>query len=169
MHCAFFELLHIPRSRHCVYENTDVASVGVEIPAVAVPRSENRKVREQGYLSLRPAACRSLYWMSPAGTAERDAYSILQMSEPEVGQQPSGRDAPARNNTVEAVQSPPAQLGGSSEEQEQVQAAQLIQKNYRGYRSRRQMQGMGLDANSRWSEVRSSFVPCDIELTRDRR
>jgi hypothetical protein len=36
---------------------------------------------------------------------------------------------------------------------EQKQAAQLIQRNYRGYRERRQLQGMGLDASARWAEV----------------
>ena len=41
--------------------------------------------------------------------------------------------------------------------EEQEQAAQLIQRNYRGYRQRRQLQGMGLDANSRWTEVCASL------------
>lgn len=36
---------------------------------------------------------------------------------------------------------------------EQKQAAQMIQRNYRGYRERRQLQGMGLDASARWAEV----------------
>ncbi|CAG5174227.1 uncharacterized protein ALTATR162_LOCUS7749 [Alternaria atra] len=36
---------------------------------------------------------------------------------------------------------------------EQKQAAQLIQRNYRGYRERRQLQGMGLDASARWAEA----------------
>jgi len=38
-------------------------------------------------------------------------------------------------------------------DQEQAQAAQMIQRNYRGYRERRQLQGMGLDASARWAEV----------------
>ncbi|KAB2106674.1 hypothetical protein AG0111_0g4887 [Alternaria gaisen] len=36
---------------------------------------------------------------------------------------------------------------------EQKQAAQMIQRNYRGYRERRQLQGMGLDASARWAEA----------------
>ena len=36
----------------------------------------------------------------------------------------------------------------------QKQAAQMIQRNYRGYRERRQLQGIGLDASARWAEVR---------------
>ncbi|KAF2201779.1 hypothetical protein GQ43DRAFT_350841, partial [Delitschia confertaspora ATCC 74209] len=36
---------------------------------------------------------------------------------------------------------------------EQKEAAQLIQRNYRGYRTRRQLAGMGLDASTRWAEV----------------
>ncbi|KAI1605551.1 hypothetical protein PtrCC142_002263 [Pyrenophora tritici-repentis] len=42
---------------------------------------------------------------------------------------------------------------GSADTEEQRQAAQLIQRNYRGYRERRQLQGMGLDANARWAEA----------------
>ncbi|KAF1840466.1 uncharacterized protein K460DRAFT_371658 [Cucurbitaria berberidis CBS 394.84] len=36
---------------------------------------------------------------------------------------------------------------------EQEQAAQMIQRNYRGYRERRQLQGMGLNASTRWAEA----------------
>lgn len=36
---------------------------------------------------------------------------------------------------------------------EQKQAAEMIQRNYRGYRERRQLQGMGLDASARWAEA----------------
>lgn len=43
---------------------------------------------------------------------------------------------------------------GSADTEEQKRAAQLIQRNYRGYRERRQLQGMGLDASARWAEVR---------------
>lgn len=37
--------------------------------------------------------------------------------------------------------------------QQQEQAAQVIQRNYRGYRERRQLKGIGLSASTRWSEV----------------
>ncbi|GME22376.1 iq calmodulin-binding motif protein [Neofusicoccum parvum] len=36
---------------------------------------------------------------------------------------------------------------------EEAAAAALIQRNYRGYRSRRELAGMGLDASTRWVEV----------------
>jgi hypothetical protein len=39
------------------------------------------------------------------------------------------------------------------ESRHEEEAAQLIQRNYRGYRERRQLAGMGLDANARWAEV----------------
>jgi len=42
-------------------------------------------------------------------------------------------------------------LGLSDEEK--TKAAALIQRNYRGYRERRQMRGMGLDPSSRWIEA----------------
>ena len=47
---------------------------------------------------------------------------------------------------------------GKADTEEQRQAAQLIQRNYRGYRERRQLQGMGLDASARWAEVRDICV-----------
>jgi hypothetical protein len=55
--------------------------------------------------------------------------------------------------------------------EEQEQAAQMIQRNYRGYRERRQLQGMGLDASARWAEVRDHLyylVPHISTLTLDR-
>lgn len=33
------------------------------------------------------------------------------------------------------------------------EAARRIQRNYRGYRERRQLNGYGLDASARWAEV----------------
>jgi hypothetical protein len=36
---------------------------------------------------------------------------------------------------------------------EQEQAAALIQRNYRGYRERRQLKGLGLSASTRWREA----------------
>lgn len=51
------------------------------------------------------------------------------------------------------VQDAAAQHADSMGSDEQKQAAQMIQRNYRGYRERRQLQGMGLDASARWAEV----------------
>lgn len=36
---------------------------------------------------------------------------------------------------------------------DQSTAARLIQRNYRGYRTRRQLKGLGLDAETRWTDV----------------
>jgi hypothetical protein len=38
-------------------------------------------------------------------------------------------------------------------DRERHKAAELIQRNYRGYRERRQMKGLGLDPSSRWVEA----------------
>lgn len=38
-------------------------------------------------------------------------------------------------------------------DEERLKAAELIQRNYRGYRERRQMRGMGMDAGTRWIEA----------------
>ena len=40
---------------------------------------------------------------------------------------------------------------------EQKKAATMIQRNYRGYRERRQMKGMGLSASARWEEAISDI------------
>ncbi|KAL9088720.1 MAG: hypothetical protein Q9165_006029 [Trypethelium subeluteriae] len=40
----------------------------------------------------------------------------------------------------------------AKEDGEEEQAAELIQRNYRGYRARRQLKGMGLDSSTRWIE-----------------
>ncbi|OAF99052.1 uncharacterized protein CC84DRAFT_415475 [Paraphaeosphaeria sporulosa] len=79
------------------------------------------------------------------------------MSDLEAGEQPASRHAPAQS--APGAQSPAHNGASSSNEQER--AAQLIQKNYRGYRERRQLQGMGLDAGARWSEAlkEGSFAP----------
>lgn len=46
-----------------------------------------------------------------------------------------------------------AAKSASDEHKQKEEAAQMIQKHYRGYRERRQLQGMGLDATTRWVEV----------------
>ncbi|KAF1912537.1 hypothetical protein BDU57DRAFT_369154 [Ampelomyces quisqualis] len=42
---------------------------------------------------------------------------------------------------------------GAREPQGEEEAAQMIQRNYRGYRERRQLKGIGLDASARWAEA----------------
>lgn len=42
---------------------------------------------------------------------------------------------------------------GAEKTPDEEQAAQMIQRNYRGYRERRQLNGIGLDASARWAEV----------------
>lgn len=54
-----------------------------------------------------------------------------------------------------------ATKGGVSTGAKEEKAAQLIQRNYRGYRERRQLAGMGLDASARWTEVQTLHPQCD--------
>ena len=49
-------------------------------------------------------------------------------------------------------------LSDHNDQHAQQQAAQMIQRNYRGYRERRQLQGIGLDASARWAEVHSPHL-----------
>jgi hypothetical protein len=53
-----------------------------------------------------------------------------------------------------------AAAGGTAANQPQAEkdAAQMIQRNYRGYRERRQLKGIGLDASARWAEVRDAKI-----------
>jgi hypothetical protein len=57
------------------------------------------------------------------------------------------------------------QTGGAGSKQPQAEedAAQMIQRNYRGYRERRQLKGIGLDASARWAEVCRAAVYCREE------
>lgn len=41
----------------------------------------------------------------------------------------------------------------SADPNEQARAAEVIQRNFRGYRDRRALQGYGLDPSTRWLEV----------------
>jgi len=45
---------------------------------------------------------------------------------------------------------------------EEEEAAQMIQRNYRGYRERRQLAGMGLDPSTRWVEVCTYSILCEF-------
>jgi hypothetical protein len=45
-------------------------------------------------------------------------------------------------------------------ETERRAAAGIIQRNYRGHRTRRQMKGLGLDPSTRWMEVGVPVEPC---------
>ncbi|EMC95401.1 hypothetical protein BAUCODRAFT_53278, partial [Baudoinia panamericana UAMH 10762] len=40
---------------------------------------------------------------------------------------------------------------------ERSRAAEVIQRNYRGYRARREIKGLGLDPSTRWVEVRNNY------------
>ncbi|KZM18592.1 hypothetical protein ST47_g10263 [Ascochyta rabiei] len=52
-----------------------------------------------------------------------------------------------------SVERPAGDGASPGDRHEQQQAAQMIQRNYRGYRERRQLQGIGLDASARWAEA----------------
>jgi hypothetical protein len=59
-------------------------------------------------------------------------------------------DAIAPNSTAENAQENPV---STMADEESRQAAILIQKTFRGHRTRRQLKGFGLDASTRWYEV----------------
>lgn len=54
--------------------------------------------------------------------------------------------------------------GKGEEGQGDDAAARLIQRNFRGYRTRRELEGMGLDANTRWGEA---FKSLQLDNARD--
>lgn len=97
-------------------------------------------------LSAQPLHSRTPFKKGPASTCmclstprpTYDSKAIKQMAPPEQSEGPQNAHAKHRRDPSH---------------EEEKHAAQLIQRNYRGYRERRQLQGMGLDANSRWAEV----------------
>lgn len=61
---------------------------------------------------------------------------------------------------VEDVPTAGVDKAAPKDDQQQTDAAQMIQRNYRGYRERRQLKGIGLDASARWAEVCSTVFVC---------
>lgn len=78
------------------------------------------------------------------------------MSEPVADGQHADRLHGALQDSAEAGAQSQSPAGQGASQYDEQQAAKLIQKNYRGYRARRQLEGMGLDASVRWSEVCSA-------------
>lgn len=56
------------------------------------------------------------------------------------------------------VERPAGNVARHETDDKQEHAAQMIQRNYRGYRERRQLQGIGLDASARWAEVQAPSI-----------
>jgi hypothetical protein len=52
----------------------------------------------------------------------------------------------------------PAPSDGAGKSGDEDKAARVIQRNYRGHRTRRELNGIGLDASSRWAEVRNRLA-----------
>lgn len=69
----------------------------------------------------------------------------------------SSREGPSLSKEEAAKASKVAQgnsnSNSSSPDDREIAAASLIQRNYRGYKTRRELQGMGLDAGARWDEA----------------
>jgi hypothetical protein len=59
---------------------------------------------------------------------------------------------------VKDVATPAVGDAAANQPRAEEDAAQMIQRNYRGYRERRQLKGIGLDASARWAEV------CDAKI-----
>ena len=55
---------------------------------------------------------------------------------------------------IESVQRKKEEEVARKYKQERVDAAKIIQRNYRGHRVRRELQGLNLDPSTRWVEVR---------------
>ncbi|CAO1629380.1 unnamed protein product [Sympodiomycopsis kandeliae] len=54
--------------------------------------------------------------------------------------------------------------GGKDDDEARAKAAKLIQSNYRGYRTRRELDGMGIDSNARWTDA---FQRMRLDQARD--
>ena len=53
---------------------------------------------------------------------------------------------------------PPASNGNTNNDD--ADAAKTIQRNYRGYKSRREMNGCGMSADNRWRELLKDGTNC---------
>lgn len=73
-----------------------------------------------------------------------------QLYMPGTSKEPS--EQPKSNDKAEGGDHKGQQQSGSDDEA-RAKAARLIQSNYRGYRTRRELQGQGIDANTRWDEA----------------
>ncbi|GAD94152.1 IQ calmodulin-binding motif protein [Paecilomyces variotii No. 5] len=61
------------------------------------------------------------------------------------------RSSPSRNEAENIQTDKPERPGMTDAEREK--AARIIQRNYRGYKTRRELKGFGLDASTRWLEA----------------
>lgn len=87
---------------------------------------------------------------------ERDAATSRPTDNKNTTQQRSdGHSETQTNGQKQQGKQPSGPSSSSSEDDDEARtaAARLIQSNYRGYRTRRELEGMGLDANTRWSEA----------------
>lgn len=75
------------------------------------------------------------------------------MSYQNVSHMRESADAELSPGATSHVNDGSASKGKGLDEEEEKKAAQLIQRHYRGYRERRELAGMGLDASARWTEV----------------
>jgi len=70
--------------------------------------------------------------------------------------------SPERLQEIKAIQERKESEGLAAKEQhttaERQAAAELIQRNYRGYRARRELKGYALSSSERWSEVYHTLV-----------
>lgn len=67
-----------------------------------------------------------------------------------------------QNERAKAVRE--KRLAAAREEDERTAAAEMIQRNYRGHRTRRAMKGFSLDPGTRWMEVCAEPSSCRMRL-----
>ena len=87
--------------------------------------------------------------------SDQAAKEALALPPPEVLQEIAARqDAKAREIAERRRKEQQKQFtDGNTSANQQDTAARLIQKNYRGYRQRRQLEGYGVDPDTRWMEL----------------
>ncbi|KAI9758011.1 MAG: hypothetical protein M4579_003247 [Chaenotheca gracillima] len=68
-------------------------------------------------------------------------------------QEQKERDIDGKYEEADRQNAPVDEVGEEATSAQQAKAAGTIQKNYRGYRERRQLKGLGLDPSTRWTEA----------------
>jgi hypothetical protein len=138
------------------------------------PSPPHQRTKDQGTRTLRCGAAPEATWNKQAPEPSSDLpgtrpHGLLIMDAPQENKSHDPLALPAPEVLAEIARKQDARAaeiratraarrhskdGGSvSEEQTRNNAALLIQKNYRGYKTRRAMQGRGLDPSVRWIEA----------------
>lgn len=102
---------------------------------------------------------------SPAGAKDQTSGGTAQQGQGQSASSQKEDAGSSEQSTSAGGEAKKTESNGAGKEGDgDDAAARLIQRNFRGYRTRRELEGMGLDANTRWSEA---FKSLQLDNARD--